>query len=1426
MSKPQGRLKLKPISKPFEDLHNHSHFDALVVGSGYGGAISACRLASTGKKVALLERGKEILPGDYPTNLTDLQSHSQIRTDNAPEKLLGKADGLYDLRVNEDVSVIVGFGLGGTSLINANVALEIDERLIEKNWPAEFNTEQGRKELNVGYGKAREMLGSTPYPDQDENSGYKTLNKLKALGISAEALGVELKRPPINVNFKDQINAAGIAQPACNLCGDCCSGCNHGAKNTTLMNYLPQAQKLGAQIYTLCSVDYLQQGKNRSSKVGWRVHVFNTVQPEKKLTVSADVLILAAGTLGSTEIMLRSKQKGLSCSDRLGDRFSGNGDVLAFGYNSYWSEVEEEESNANGKKKSEADLGAFNPLASVSEPKSIYSVGQGDNQLTEEQMPGPCITGLIDLREGYPLNEAMVIEEGVAPGIFSSIIPPSLFVGAMGEAKFFKYGPMEAVSRLKDIQKIGETMQTSPGSMGQLCYEGAVSRTQNYLVMSVDNSAGKLKLVNDHVTVDWPNAGEQKAFQHDNQVLAKANDAIQGQFLASPLWSEAMGKKLVSVHPIGGCAMADSIARGVVNHKSQVFSAETESSVYDDLYICDGSIIPGAAGVNPLLTISALTERACTYLIADHGWDNASEQKSKVFLRADQQTHVTDRSYQVSRTRLDVGNYVDTIYRRQTEAVNIGAGTENKAANEAANEEKSGEENKPSVMGSSPTKGVVQSGASTAEPAAAGLRVQDQPRDKISFIDAVRVILSIYELRTLAKKIEKKREESGQEEPSPRERKAWALVSTVVSNLFDLYKRDFSPSFQFTEQMQGFVDFNNLRTAGSLGPVSDAHKVAYQMGRAEESSFAFELTIKADDLNSLVEEPGYRCEISQGTIYCSELSVNKIPVEGGEFHFLHADQGLPDTWIMTYSVDFIHAKNLYRMKGRKSLHGSTPYQWWTDMTELAVDLYQGQGEAEKLIARGQLKLSLQQFLHQVATFKTAPRCNSIGLLLRLLSMKYPYLNQLVGLTYLSKLAAYTAEIIFQTYGGLLSDLSNFPKQEVLAETKPVRKLKAPHPVVYAAIPTADGKTIRLTRYNGGGNAVVLAPGMGVNASSFATPTVSQNLVEFLTRGTGRGNYDVWLLDYRASFDSGSSTEPFNIDDIARYDWPAAVSFITKQLAKEELPAQLQAIVHCVGSMSLLLSLLQGHVDRKHFSSLICSQLTLHPVTNWQNNAKADLKVAKDLEDLVDMFNVEATVDMNAGVTDFDRAFDVFSYEFPKPPGEQCNNPVCNRVMTVYGPSYLHDQLNHQTHIHMRDWFKAISLRPFEQLSKMMAVGYVVDAEGNNSYLTHPYVNSENPGLQVAGLDLPITFIAGGRNLEFLPETSQRTLAWLKAHNSDHEDQYDRHVFADYGHMDCFIGKTADEDIFPYLMSQLQRRRPNRDGGNQEQVLATTVVAEQ
>ncbi|HEX6419152.1 MAG TPA: GMC family oxidoreductase N-terminal domain-containing protein [Acidimicrobiales bacterium] len=572
------------LSRPHSEMRER--YDVVVVGSGYGGAITASRLARAGRSVCVLERGREIRAGEFPDNL--LQAARQVQVQRGSRRL-GSRTGLFDLRAGGDLSVVVGCGLGGTSLINAGVSLRPPAWVFDdERWPSALRLANGGPaELDPYFAAAERMLGATPYPDHLPTPSKLTVLERAAAGAAtATGAPVAAERVPVNVSFAAGPNAAGVEQAPCILCGDCVTGCNHRAKNTVAENYLPDAVAHGAEVYCSAAVRTVEPADGRGG--GWLVS-FDAVGDGRprfaapSSFVFADVVVLAAGSLGSTEILLRSQARGLAVSPRLGDRFTGNGDVLAFAY----------------------DVHGPPPL--------LRGIGTGRRRPAPGAEVGPCITGRIDLTAVPEPGRGMTIEEGAIPGALRPVMPAAFAVAADLDGGG---GPLAFARRL--ARRLRATAGAVLDPTG-----GPADRSLTYLVMSDDVGDGRLCLDGRGVRVDWPAVGDLPIFDQNAEVIQAATTAAGGEYVANPLWSPTFGESLVTVHPLGGCAMADDGAHGVVDHRGRVFTG-TGDEVHDGLLVADGAIVPRPLAVNPLLTISALAERAVALLAGERGWPIAT----------------------------------------------------------------------------------------------------------------------------------------------------------------------------------------------------------------------------------------------------------------------------------------------------------------------------------------------------------------------------------------------------------------------------------------------------------------------------------------------------------------------------------------------------------------------------------------------------------------------------------------------------------------------------------------------------------------------------------------------------------------------------------------------------------------------------------
>ena len=526
-------------------------YDAVVIGSGYGGGVAASRLARMGLRLAVLEQGRLWRPGDFPTTAKARRKATRL-TGRAPK--LGDPAGLYYLSVGKGLTVFGASGLGGGSLINAGVVLRPDlGRLRKAGWP-DAVVSDGL--LLKGLARAETMLGVAPVP------GPERFAKFAGMRRAAEASGRSVQLPSMTISHSPGPNVAGVMQYACRYCGDCWSGCNVGAKNTVGITYIADAVDHGATV--LCESRAQSISKTES---GWEIVVQDLSKASASRRIEAPIVVLAAGTLGTTELLLRAQQRGLELSAKLGEKFSANGDDLVFASN-------------------------------LDEPVNAVATGFPSQAPRGSAPVGPHSMALIDLGD----------EHG----------PVWAHDGTM-------LTMMAALAPLNDLLqlKIGGALQL----LKQGIYGDELSRSQLIYVVAHDDASGRLRLQNDHVIVDWPGYSDAPERVRAEQKVKAMIESMGGVFNANPFTMTAFGGNRIIAHPLGGCAMGETVAEGVVAPDGRVFDpTKGPKGVHDGLYVCDGAAVPSAVGVSPLLTITALAERAMI-LAAEQLRRNARRQR-------------------------------------------------------------------------------------------------------------------------------------------------------------------------------------------------------------------------------------------------------------------------------------------------------------------------------------------------------------------------------------------------------------------------------------------------------------------------------------------------------------------------------------------------------------------------------------------------------------------------------------------------------------------------------------------------------------------------------------------------------------------------------------------------------------------------------
>jgi cholesterol oxidase len=206
-----------------------------------------------------------------------------------------------------------------------------------------------------------------------------------------------------------------------------------------------------------------------------------------------------------------------------------------------------------------------------------------------------------------PLHENYFFEEGV--------IPVSLFyILSAGLATLSKlYGRSSNNETGVLLRRVGREIESNIRGP----YYGAVNNTMMILVMGHDDADGELKLKNNKILIDWESAKEKPCYKNIDNVLFDFSKEDKSIYIMNPLYTETFGKALISVHPLGGLGMGSSGKDGAVNHKGQVFTNSDDDEVYENLIVCDGSIVPTSLGLNPLLTICSLAERIFNLLLND-----------------------------------------------------------------------------------------------------------------------------------------------------------------------------------------------------------------------------------------------------------------------------------------------------------------------------------------------------------------------------------------------------------------------------------------------------------------------------------------------------------------------------------------------------------------------------------------------------------------------------------------------------------------------------------------------------------------------------------------------------------------------------------------------------------------------------------------
>ncbi|HTA97032.1 MAG TPA: GMC family oxidoreductase [Solirubrobacteraceae bacterium] len=515
----------------------HGSYDAIVVGSGFGGGIAACRLAEAGQRVVVLERGRRFAPEDFPATPEQAPSALWHPTFNP--------HGLFDLRLMKDLSVVTAAGVGGGSLVYANVQLRAPADVFAQGWPEAID----RQVLDPYYDLTEAALLPMEVPEE--------LPKMRAFAAAGRHVGKQAERLPLAVNFEgDRVHPfSGVPQKRCENLGRCDIGCPIHAKNTIDITYVARAEEAGAEVRPLHEVVRLDPP--RSAGGHWRVKA-RDLERGGEAELHAPVVVLAAGCLGSSRLLLKNRSRLPGLSGALGSHFTGNGDALG---------------------------AAFDPNArDVGSPRTDF---------------GPSMTSRLD----YLDEHGFMVADGGLPSNFGGLLE---IVRAVDDAVQGWRGLLLRVKRL--ATHLGLSDQSITYRHLRPRAKRPIDDSLVFLMIGRAAADGQMRLTPLLKCFDirWSRQGSDSLFAAMEKVTDELAHGVGAKpFFALDSWPLS---GYITVHPLGGCPMADDPSLGVVDDAGKVHG-------YEGLYVLDGSIVPTALGVNPSKTIAALAERGVERLI-------------------------------------------------------------------------------------------------------------------------------------------------------------------------------------------------------------------------------------------------------------------------------------------------------------------------------------------------------------------------------------------------------------------------------------------------------------------------------------------------------------------------------------------------------------------------------------------------------------------------------------------------------------------------------------------------------------------------------------------------------------------------------------------------------------------------------------------
>jgi cholesterol oxidase len=612
-------------------------YDVIIVGTGFGATVAVSRLAGQGRRILMLERGTwwqtpeklgkppAAQPGDppaLPVWASQQDPKQPVQYWPRPDHAEGLIDlfasvrhfanrkGLYVYSRFDDADILSASGVGGGSLIYSNATLQPDQAVLDHiglklaqvdydaalEWMTKFRGVLNKVVTKIPLPASRdpENLGAEDYLLLDRSRALRDaaaiVSQRRALDPPAPWRALDLAIAEYHESGAGNADVNG-RHTFCERQGRCMLGCLPQARytlNKTLYRHWVSDPKSGVQLRPLSEVRHVRRvdgGYEVTYRDWWQ-------QDGDERTVATAMLVMGAGTLGTNEILLRSREGGgLSLSDQLGQQFSTNGNFGGFCLNTTGA-VHSTRGPVNTCHVDFEIDGRKRVVEDCSIPSMVAAVVSAAVQI------------LFDLESnGQRRSFVERMEDRVAHVLhLDSRLAHERFKAEMVHAFQDKRPP--------DLRPFLPHLPDTEDPRDMRTEAEAVENLFFFNCMGEDEPTGRFRLDDDDLDLTWDRKpGEQKVFADIEQLLVDFSAAMGGDYVPAPGWKGLFGdKKLTITHPLGGCRIGTGATDGVVDEHGRVFDtsrASDSAETYPGLLVADASVIPGSVVAHPTLTIVA-----------------------------------------------------------------------------------------------------------------------------------------------------------------------------------------------------------------------------------------------------------------------------------------------------------------------------------------------------------------------------------------------------------------------------------------------------------------------------------------------------------------------------------------------------------------------------------------------------------------------------------------------------------------------------------------------------------------------------------------------------------------------------------------------------------------------------------------------------